>query len=619
MCRSDLLLLDEPTNHLDLDAVIWLQDWLREYPGTLLVISHDREFLDAVTTHTVHLEGTRATLYTGNYSQFERIRAEKMALQTATHAKQQRQVAHLQKFINRFKAQATKATQAQSRIKQLERMELVAPAHADSEFSFEFPTPERLPSPLVRFDEVDAGYADKAILRKLRVLVAPGERIGLLGPNGAGNPTYSPEFSAFSNLSGTGATITTHSAYAVLDITNPEQPPVLLAEITGATPLAGGSYGFTTVNPAGIAMSALNNTVTSPGAGNTDHWYFVFGNGPDSIATGGTASNARLVVYPLVLGSMSSTSGVAKDTGIGQSVMGDPITVDWNLDFLADNLYFGISNGSNATPSGKLFKETVSASQPASPSQWTAPTVLTDPGLPILEAPSAALDTGGNKWIYAGSGRLFVPADKSSVEQQTLFGVIDGTTLPTYGNLTDVSSGRVKVTPDSSGNNITGVTGATTESALESKVLSNHGWKTLLRVPAATDTASGSERVLTASAVLGGTLFATAYTPNNSLCLGNGNSRLFGVNFITGLANPVTPALGVNSTDTTVYNNFIDLGAGLAAAPSLHVNNTTSNNGSVTVITQTSTGSIVTTGAQVSPSLNNAEVDWRQTHPGSGP
>jgi ATP-binding cassette subfamily F protein 3 len=190
MCRSDLLLLDEPTNHLDLDAVIWLQDWLVEYPGTLLVISHDREFLDAVTTHTLHLEGTRATLYTGNYSQFERIRAEKMALQTATHAKQQRQVAHLQSFINRFKAQATKATQAQSRIKQLERMELVAPAHADSEFSFEFPEPERLPSPLIRCDEVDAGYAGgKTILHKLRLLIAPGERIGLLGPNGAGKST----------------------------------------------------------------------------------------------------------------------------------------------------------------------------------------------------------------------------------------------------------------------------------------------------------------------------------------------------------------------------------------------------------------------------------------------
>jgi ATP-binding cassette subfamily F protein 3 len=189
MCRSDLLLLDEPTNHLDLDAVIWLQDWLRDYPGTLLVISHDREFLDAATGHTLHLEGTKATLYTGNYSQFERIRAEKMALQTATYVKQQRQVAHLQKFINRFKAQATKATQAQSRIKQLERMELVEAAHADTEFSFEFPAPERLPAPLIRFHEVAAGYPDRTILDKLRVHIAPGERIGLLGPNGAGKST----------------------------------------------------------------------------------------------------------------------------------------------------------------------------------------------------------------------------------------------------------------------------------------------------------------------------------------------------------------------------------------------------------------------------------------------
>ncbi|MDR3418772.1 MAG: ATP-binding cassette domain-containing protein [Nevskia sp.] len=189
MCRSDLLLLDEPTNHLDLDAVIWLQDWLRQYPGTLLVISHDREFLDAVTSHTLHLENCRATLYTGNYSQFERTRAEQMALQSATYAKQQRQVAHLQAFINRFKAKATKATQAQSRVKQLERMQLVAPAHADSEFSFEFPAPERLPSPLLRFDEVSAGYPGTPILQHLKVHLAPGERIGLLGPNGAGKST----------------------------------------------------------------------------------------------------------------------------------------------------------------------------------------------------------------------------------------------------------------------------------------------------------------------------------------------------------------------------------------------------------------------------------------------
>jgi ATP-binding cassette subfamily F protein 3 len=189
MCRSDLLLLDEPTNHLDLDAVIWLQDWLTGYQGTLLVISHDREFLDAVTTHTLHLEGSKATLYTGNYSQFERARAEQMALQSAAYEKQQKQVAHLQSFINRFKAKASKATQAQSRMKQLEKMQLVAAAHADSEFSFSFPQPDRLPSPLIRFNDLAAGYPGKPILKHLKLLIAPGERIGLLGPNGAGKST----------------------------------------------------------------------------------------------------------------------------------------------------------------------------------------------------------------------------------------------------------------------------------------------------------------------------------------------------------------------------------------------------------------------------------------------
>jgi len=189
MCRSDVLLLDEPTNHLDLDAVIWLQSWLSTYPGTMMVISHDREFLDAITTHTLHLEGTKATLYTGNYSTFERTRAEKMTLQAGMFQKQQKQVAHLQKFINRFRASAAKATQAQSRIKALERMELVSAVHADSEFSFSFSEPDRLPSPLVRFDDVACGYGEKVVLKNVRMLIAPGERIGLLGPNGAGKST----------------------------------------------------------------------------------------------------------------------------------------------------------------------------------------------------------------------------------------------------------------------------------------------------------------------------------------------------------------------------------------------------------------------------------------------
>jgi len=189
MCRSDLLLLDEPTNHLDLDAVIWLQEWLLSYQGTLLLISHDREFLDAVTTHTLHLENQKAVLYTGNYSQFERQRAEKLTLQAAQYEKQQREIAHLQNFIRRFKAKASKATQAQSRVKALERMELVAAVHADSEFSFSFPEPEKLPAPLIRFEKVSAGYGDKKILTGLQLLVGPGDRIGLLGPNGAGKST----------------------------------------------------------------------------------------------------------------------------------------------------------------------------------------------------------------------------------------------------------------------------------------------------------------------------------------------------------------------------------------------------------------------------------------------
>ncbi len=189
MCRSELLLLDEPTNHLDLDAVIWLQDWLIHYPGTLLLISHDREFLDAVCSHTLHLEGGGAVLYSGNYSQFERLRAEKLAQQGAAYEQQSRRMAHLQSFVDRFRAQATKARQAQARIKMIEKMTLAAPAHLDSEFSFEFLTPERLPSPMIQLDGVRAGYAGKPILGGIKRSIQPGDRIGLLGPNGAGKST----------------------------------------------------------------------------------------------------------------------------------------------------------------------------------------------------------------------------------------------------------------------------------------------------------------------------------------------------------------------------------------------------------------------------------------------
>ncbi len=186
MCRSDVLLLDEPTNHLDLDAVIWLQDWLCKYPGTLLLISHDRDFLDAITDHIVHIEQNKAEIYTGNYSAFERMRAEKLAQQQSAYERQQREIAHIRSFITRFKAKATKAKQAQSRIKSLQRMEMIAQAHVDSPFDFTFYSPEKLPNPLIKMDEADIGYGDKIILGKASLSISPGDRIGLLGPNGAG-------------------------------------------------------------------------------------------------------------------------------------------------------------------------------------------------------------------------------------------------------------------------------------------------------------------------------------------------------------------------------------------------------------------------------------------------
>ncbi|MCB1626527.1 MAG: ATP-binding cassette domain-containing protein [Xanthomonadales bacterium] len=195
MQRSDLLLLDEPTNHLDIDAVMWLQDWLRDYSGTLLVISHDREFLDAVTDHTLHLSQQRGTLYAGNFSAFERLRAERMAQQGAVAEQQRRRIAHLQSFVDRFRASATKAKQAQARVKMIERIQFEAPLLAESEFSFEFPRPERLPAPLLKLDHAAAGYARPdgsalTILRDLALNLQPGDRIGLLGANGAGKSTF---------------------------------------------------------------------------------------------------------------------------------------------------------------------------------------------------------------------------------------------------------------------------------------------------------------------------------------------------------------------------------------------------------------------------------------------
>ena len=189
LCPSDLLLLDEPTNHLDLDAVIWLERWLRQYTGTLILISHDRDFIDSVVGKIIHIEQNQLHEYTGNYSSFERQRAEKLTQQQASFEKQQKQISHMHSYIDRFRYKASKAKQAQSRIKALEKMEQLLPAHIDSQFSFSFRKPDALPMPLLTLEKVNAGYDDLLILDQIKLNLVPGSRIGLLGRNGAGKST----------------------------------------------------------------------------------------------------------------------------------------------------------------------------------------------------------------------------------------------------------------------------------------------------------------------------------------------------------------------------------------------------------------------------------------------
>jgi len=187
--RADLLLLDEPTNHLDLDAVVWLEQWLSGFKGTLVVVSHDRDFLDGCVTHIANIQSAKLTLYTGNYSAFEDARAAQLAAQQATYEKQTRVIAHMESFVARFRAKATKAKQAQSRLKALARMERIAAAHVDTPFEFTFPQPEKSPNTLIYLNKISVTYGERTVLRDIEMTLAPGARIGLLGPNGAGKST----------------------------------------------------------------------------------------------------------------------------------------------------------------------------------------------------------------------------------------------------------------------------------------------------------------------------------------------------------------------------------------------------------------------------------------------
>jgi ATP-binding cassette subfamily F protein 3 len=187
--RADLLLLDEPTNHLDLDAIVWLEEWLTAYPGTLLMISHDREFLDSIIDRVLHIENRTIRAYAGNYSQFEQKRAEELALKSVLHARQVKRIAEITAFVNRFRASATKSRQAQSRLKMLQRMERIVPAHVDSPFEFEFSKPLKTPRPLITLEKAVCGYGGTRVVGGLNVSIGPLDRIALLGPNGAGKST----------------------------------------------------------------------------------------------------------------------------------------------------------------------------------------------------------------------------------------------------------------------------------------------------------------------------------------------------------------------------------------------------------------------------------------------
>ena len=236
MCPSDLMLLDEPTNHLDLDALVWLEAWLQRYEGTLIIISHDREFLDAITKVTLHLDETKLHRYGGNYTAFEAMRAERMLQQQQAFDKQQERMAHLQKFIDRFKAKASKAKQAQSRVKALERMEKLAPVLTASDFSFEFREPLNLPNPMLMFDTVSVGYdtdeGEKVIVRGIDRSVLAGQRFGILGANGQGKSTFVKTVARMQRAM--GGTITEGKGLSIgyfaqqeMDVLRPDEGPLM--------------------------------------------------------------------------------------------------------------------------------------------------------------------------------------------------------------------------------------------------------------------------------------------------------------------------------------------------------------------------------------------------------
>lgn len=401
---------------------------------------------------------------------------------------------------------------------------------------------------------------------------------------------------------------TTRSAYVVLDITNPEEPPVLLAEITDP------ALGFTTSYPTAMAVRETDN---SP-----NEWFLVFGTGPTNADTATSTQDGRLLVYNLNTNTWASGYGFSGTTNVvgANMFVSDPIAADWDLDFKADDLYVGTVGGTAAAPTGGLFRLHVDGN--SSPTGWSFASRL-NTSKPIVMRPTLSVDRRGKRWVYAGTGRFFVNDDKTSDAQQTLYGFRDnpnaGDTsgLPGTGNLVDVTSAVVSTdggtTPPYA---VTGVGGVTSFSELEGlfdKTGSNwkDGWK--LDLPAVGG-GDPSARMVKEGALLGDVFLITDFTPSVNLCGGDGNSSLYGLYYKTGTALAETPIFGETAGDTAIRN--IDLGEGLASAPSLHV--TTNSGGTTgereTVIIQNSRGDILTEEAVLPTPVRSGETSWREQY-----
>lgn len=402
-----------------------------------------------------------------------------------------------------------------------------------------------------------------------------------------------------------GDTLTTRPVFVLFDVTNPEAEPRLLGEIADPNPSAP-TLGFTTSYPTVVGVRDAGASPSSIGTG--DRWYLIFGNGPDNLDQATSARSGHVYVYDLeAMAYVDGYDGYNLGSQAVNSFVGDPVTADWDLNFKADAVYFGTGGGTPEEPTGSLFKIDVDERPDAT--LWTEPELLVDPGNPILTTPSVTFDEAGNKWIYAGTGRFYTNPDKTSSDQQSVFGVIDQ--LPgsstDYDALVDVTDAVVDL-----GGTVVGVTDVDSVAELEFEAADAGGWRLNFEVPDA------AARNVSQTSLFNEILYVTAFTPSESLCTGEGSSELYGLYYKTGTTRSDTPVFGCQTSDgsceatTDITVRSVDLGSGLAASPTLQVGGDVRDTRGLTVFSQTSTGAIGRTEGSLTDSARSGEIDWRE-------